>query len=161
MVIDIATSNVHFKNRFSGDFEDFYWYAHNTKQEEPRAIPSIDFSKDDPSTEVLLLICRGYLPGYMLSSSVYAVGILISELRPPIWTPQALPLATASLLPDTAQWRGLVHDFVEGYEDLEAELGRHQARGSGLVLALEGSKIIARRIANRTYIFFVQQASQG
>jgi len=143
---------MHFKSRFDGGFEDFHGSEHNTKPEEPRAIPSFDFSKGDSTTEMSLLIFRGYLPGYLISSSVYAVGILISELHPPIWTPRAFPSTIASLLPDTALWRGLVHDFLEGGEDLEAELRRHQARGSGLILALEGSKIVARKVADRTYI---------
>lgn len=145
---------MHFKNRFDGGFDTFYWSEHDTKREGPHALPSIDLSKDGPATEMLLLICRGYLPGYMLCSSVYAVGILVSELRPPIWAPQALPFSTASLMPDTVQWRDLVHDFLEGGENLGAEIGRRQARGSGLVLALEGSKVIARKVANGEYTFY-------
>ncbi|KAJ4129126.1 hypothetical protein NW768_007659 [Fusarium equiseti] len=152
VVVDITTSNMHFKSRFSGNFETFHWSEHPTNQEEPRVIRWVDFSKDDAATEALLLVCRGYLPGYLVASSVYAVGILISELRPPVWTPPVLPSATSSLLPDMAQWSGLVHDFlkdVKDAEDLEADLGRHQARGSGLILALEGSKIISRKVADQ------------
>nr|CEG05018.1 unnamed protein product [Fusarium clavum] len=52
-------------------------------------------------------------------------------------------------MPDTAQWHGLVQGFLGRDEDLEAEFGRRQARGSGLVLALEGSKIIVRKVANQ------------
>ncbi|RBR07078.1 uncharacterized protein FIESC28_10824 [Fusarium coffeatum] len=148
VVIDITTSKVHFGSRFYGELESYNSSEFCTKREDPRVIPPIDVTNDDPTTEMLLLICRGHLPGYMLSSSVYAVGILVSELRPPMWAPQPLPSVTASLLPDSVHWRGLVHCFLGGSEKLEVDLGQRQTQGSGLVLSLEGSKIIARKVAN-------------
>ncbi|KAI1042516.1 hypothetical protein LB505_010916 [Fusarium chuoi] len=47
-----------------------------------------------------LLICRGYLPAYLISSRVYAVKILVSQLNPPVWDEQHHWGSAALSLPD-------------------------------------------------------------
>ncbi|KAF5026461.1 hypothetical protein F66182_1448 [Fusarium sp. NRRL 66182] len=116
-------------------------------------IPPIDISenaqsKDDMYIEQSLLICRGYLPAYLLSSSDYAVGILISELSPPLWEQEPQRGLTALSLPDMSHWHALVREFLREGEGLEASLGRRETRGSGLVLALQGPRIVARMVAD-------------
>jgi hypothetical protein len=119
-------------------------------------IPDIDITNHpgdgDSSNERSLLICRGYLPGYLLSSGVYAVGILISELRQPVWKPWSQSELTAPFMPDMTSWCALVNAFLEEGQNSEAELGRRRAQGSGLVLSLEGPKIVTETMANREYL---------
>jgi hypothetical protein len=92
VVIDVATSTIHFDQRFVGWLNSFHDTEYDLEQKPPNMMPPIDSTDhvrldDNSDNEKSLLICRGYLPAYLASSSVYAVGVLISGLRQPepIW----------------------------------------------------------------------------
>ncbi|CEF77622.1 unnamed protein product [Fusarium graminearum] len=99
--------------------------------------------------EMSLLICRGHLPGYLLSSSIYAVGVLISELRQPVWEPRTHPALMTSFMPDTTLWHDLVQGFFESSNNEIVEARGYGARSSGLILALEGPRIVTISMANQ------------
>lgn len=154
IVIDVATSTRHYAERFDGRISGLHDVEYDMEEQLPWILPQIDvsdrFAEDGESnSETSLFFCQGYLPGYLLSSRVYAVSLLVSELRQPVWEPWN-PLAPAALLmPDMTSWRALVHNFMEGSKGAEVDLGRRQAHGSGLVLALEAPRVVARSMANQ------------
>ncbi|RGP77372.1 p-loop containing nucleoside triphosphate hydrolase [Fusarium longipes] len=148
VVIDLETSTNQFCERFSGRLYNFH--DTNTEEEDdaPIVIPSIDNSEDPVYTEQSLLICRGYLPAYLLSSSDYAVGILLSGLSPPLWKPELQPGLTSVSLPSIGHWEALVREFFKEEKSLEVTLGRRETRGSGLALALQGPKTVVKMVAD-------------
>ncbi|KAI1034959.1 hypothetical protein LB503_011684 [Fusarium chuoi] len=105
-------------------------------------------SEDGNYTDNFLLICRGYLPAYLISSRAYAVNILVSQLSPPVWDQQHHWGSAALSLTDESHWYTLLQAYFEEGGDIEMKLGRRQTRGAGLVLALQGSKILTRIMAN-------------
>ncbi|PTD06769.1 hypothetical protein FCULG_00005326 [Fusarium culmorum] len=96
-----------------------------------------------------LLICRGHLPGYLLSSSIYAVGVLISELRQPVWEPRTQPALMTSFMPDTTLWHDLVQGFFGSSNNEVIDVRRYGARSSGLILVLEGPRIVTISMAHQ------------
>jgi hypothetical protein len=91
VIIDTTTSNQHLLNTLS--VVDFGIDGVGTTTESPhsKTFPSQSLDIADSAAKggssgnsELLLLCRGYVPAYLVSSGVHATGILISQLRPPI-----------------------------------------------------------------------------
>ena len=89
--------------------------------------------------EELYLICRGHVPAYLISSGVQAIGIIVSLLRPPSWKAISPSLSSVAGV-DLGLWTTLIGDFLTEGGDRDAKHQRRRARGSGLVLLLQGTK---------------------
>lgn len=156
-MIDIASSTQHFSERFDGSINGLNDVKHDWNDQTSRIMPRVgadNYAATGASfnCERPLLICRGHLPGYLLSSSIYAVGVLISEPRQPVWEPRTHPALMTSFMPDTTLWHDLVQGFFESSNNEIVEARGYEAHSSGLILALEGPRIVTISMANRKYI---------
>lgn len=152
MVIDLRSSITHFDHRFPRWLHSVQDVDNAVQNTEPIQVSDMGHSKEPDSeggnyADDFLLICRGYLPAYLISSRVYAVKILVSQLNPPVWDEQHHWGSAALSLPDESHWYMLLQAYFEEGGDMETKLGRRQTRGAGLVLALQGSKMLTRIMA--------------
>ncbi|SCN86474.1 uncharacterized protein FFC1_05161 [Fusarium fujikuroi] len=152
VVIDLVSSTTYFDHRFSQWLHNFHDIDDGVEKATPLQISHINPTGNpdlDGENHIgqFLLICRGYLPGYLISSRVYAVNILVSELKQPVWDQQDYWGSAALAIPSIDYWHTLLDNYFREGKDLEAKFGRRQTRGAGLVLALQGSKILTRMAA--------------
>ncbi|KAF5557750.1 hypothetical protein FNAPI_5343 [Fusarium napiforme] len=151
VVIDLATSRAYFDGWFDGMLHSFPETEMTTIAEDPIKISPSDTSEntkdqDQPYHKQSLLICRGYLPAYLLSSNVHATHVLVDQLRPAVWGRSRELNVKAPTLPNVSHWYALIRAYLEEQHDFEAKLGRREPRSAGIVLALQGPRIITKMV---------------
>lgn len=100
------------------------------------------FKDDNKET---LLLCRGHIPAYLVSSGVHAVGVLVSGLRAPAWNTPSIGKGGHNI----EHWTNLARGFLGEGEPLDVSYQRRAVHGSGLVFLLRGPRKVTKTTAQR------------
>ncbi|KAK4454918.1 hypothetical protein QBC34DRAFT_433158 [Podospora aff. communis PSN243] len=142
VVIDTTTSNQHLLNNLDVVDLGLDGVSTTTDSLHPKTFPPQSLDMAEPTAEVgeggteLLLLCRGYVPAYLVSSGVHATGILISQLRPPSWKSSFCGQKTVNV----DVWKDLAKSVLLKNQSLNDNYQWRAVHGAGLALLLKGSR---------------------
>ena len=156
MIVDITTSDRNLSKSLAANAMTFRGLEPAGAEEVLDDFPSgaLDIHDLSPTggkniDKEVLLTCRGYIPAYLVSSRVHAVGVLLSGLRLPTWSGSVCDGA-----PNLEHWKELATAFVADENSPDPGLQCRTVKGSGLVFLLHGPRRLTTRAANCKTTFF-------